>query len=67
MKSKTNEQFSDTGNFGIFRVPSYAYEDPAEVIFYPSALSPETAGYGALEIMPASPRMINDALFCFVF
>ena len=33
------------------------------MIFYPSALSPETADYGALDVMPASPRMIDDALF----
>jgi len=41
----------------INQVPSYAYEDPAEVIFYPSALSPETADYGALDVMPASPHL----------
>ena len=36
------------------------------MIFYPSALSPETADYGALDVMPPSQRMINasnDALF----
>ena len=44
---------------GYSRVPSYAYEDPAEVIFYPSALSPETADYGSLDVMPPSQRMIN--------